>query len=267
MELQASHFQCGVVHFMDISNSNNSILNNLLELSNIDSDIRRLKEKVSEVINIINQPFTSDYLILKDDYNRFAEIVNNTKREIERVNIDITKRNNEITKIKSSIRKFKTNREYDVAFKNIDKAASDINRLREGLAPLNRKLLINVDYMKLKGKELTQKKNEIDRAIDRNKEEIVSLNNLLNNLASARETLIERFNGKFLNKFKKIYSRYPDTYVVLLSPDDICNGCSVRIPKQVAVDISKKIFTEVIECPNCSRFLYTKNYNPLVEAL
>ncbi len=199
---------------------------------NVDSDIERLKEKIDYIHQIINQPYLSDYKNLESDFKRAEDTVNMIKGEIEAANNDINKENEIVSKFEKCINRFKTSKEYENGFKNVDKAKAKIEVLMNKLNALNNRMETNKDYLNLKNNELLMMKNKIIKDTENNTKELTSLKNILNDLTLSRKSIISQFTGAFLERFNKIYSRQTD-FIVLLS-DDVCNGCSIRIPKQVA---------------------------------
>lgn len=66
-----------------------------------------------------------------------------------------------------------------------------------------------------------------------------------------REKLLRKVDKHVLHQYERIRKRY-GTKVVVQVMDDFCTGCYIKLPSELAV----RCRNELINCPNCGRFLY-----------
>jgi predicted nucleic acid-binding Zn-ribbon protein len=66
-----------------------------------------------------------------------------------------------------------------------------------------------------------------------------------------RKDLCKRIDAKLLGEYERIRKRYGGRVVVQVV-NEFCGGCYSKLPSELAT----RGRTEVLNCPNCGRFLY-----------
>ena len=79
----------------------------------------------------------------------------------------------------------------------------------------------------------------------------VQLVDYLKSAEKKRKELCLEIDGKLLGEYERIRKRYGGRVVVQVI-NEFCGGCYVKLPSELAT----RGKTEVLNCPNCGRFLY-----------
>ena len=69
-----------------------------------------------------------------------------------------------------------------------------------------------------------------------------------------RKEICGQVDRKLLGEYERIKKRYGSRVVVQVV-QEFCGGCYVKLPSELAT----RGRTEVLNCPNCGRFLYIVN--------
>ena len=146
----------------------------------------------------------------------------------------------------------KTNKEYQAALKEISEAKRQ-NRERED------RILAAMERIE----ELTQKSTQLEKdfadkegAYKAKKEEVDAEEKVLRQTVdegeAKRPDLTSRLEKEIQRKYDFIRQRYADALVPVIN--EICQGCSRRIPPQLYNEMLRQKEPKV--CPNCQRLIY-----------
>lgn len=70
-------------------------------------------------------------------------------------------------------------------------------------------------------------------------------------IETKREEIAEKIEPNLLTAYKKIMKRYGGRVVVQVI-NEFCGGCFMKLPSEYVY----RCRTEIVNCPNCGRFLY-----------
>ncbi len=229
-----------------------NLLGLLIKLQDTDS---RILEKRIFIDNAPNRFSEVDepLKIAKSELEKIKQkndLLAKKRREKEAILEEI---NEKINKMRSRVSEIKTNKEYQAHLKEIDTLGKEISNIEEeillSMEDFDNSLKEHNDKEKevqIEVEKINAFKKELDKEVDRYKEE-------LNLLKNERAKVVEIIDPDIY----QIYMTLLDSgngVAVTRAKNEICNGCNMNVPPQLFVEIKKN--EEIIHCPQCRRILY-----------
>jgi len=232
-------------------------LEKLVELQNIDDEIRKLKEEIS----YLPEKLKEWERVLKQKSSKLDEIkkehtkIKLLRREKEGALLEIE---NQIQKLQKSLTEVKTNKEYNSILTEITNLKNKISQDEEEVIIIMEK----DDELARKEKEflsiLEEEKKSIEMKKKEEEEKIEKLKGILKTKESERDKKTNEIDKAILNLYEKIKKSKKDGIAICRLHQEpgkeSCSGCFVFVPTYLVEKVKKK--NEIVQCENCSRILY-----------
>jgi predicted nucleic acid-binding Zn-ribbon protein len=234
---------------------NKEELSLIVRLQEIDSEIFRKNAEIESIPKQIlryKSPLSAAEKSLKKIEDEFDSL-EKKRREKDLELKEITDR---IEKLKSRVSEIKTNKEYKAHLAEIEKTEK-------------KKYLIEDDilYLMEEAEEKTRTLEEARKTIEEQKQKLQSIQKELDMKSEEARKELSALREKRASIVKRIpeefYVRYMDVLeksnglAVVEARDEVCLGCHMSIPPQLYLII--KDSDELIQCPQCNRFLFRKD--------
>lgn len=231
-----------------------NFLPSLLKLSAIDVKIAELVHDKTEIPISINQ--------IKADINGLSREISQKEAEIEKFRSQKSQYEEFLEQKKQwlearepALKSLKTNRDYQLALKEMATAKKEITDKETLLSGVNTKLSElqqNYDETKLKNEP---KIAELNTVIADQDVKLGQLDALITQENAVRAEIIALIDSQVIDIYNKTLSRGVPVLSVLEA--GICRECSTRVPPQLANQVVTS--KEIINCPRCKRILYTED--------
>ncbi|NOZ25731.1 MAG: hypothetical protein GXO94_06555 [Nitrospirae bacterium] len=227
----------------------------LVALQEIDSVILRKSrelKKAPEEIRRYQGPLRESEAAYKREKEKY-EAVEKKKREKE---LEVKEADDKIDRLKSRMSDIKTNKEYQALLKEIETIEHEKSGMEDAIL-----------YMMEELDELSAGLREAEGRIEQEKKRLEALQVELDEkrgviekelaeLKEKREALTARIPAGIYSKYMDVF-RKSNGLAVVEAKDEVCLGCYMSIPPQVYVEI--KTSDEILQCPQCGRFLYRRD--------
>ncbi|RMH09381.1 MAG: hypothetical protein D6704_01310 [Nitrospirae bacterium] len=230
----------------------NSQLAHLVELQKLDLKIHDLHEqqrKIPERIRAAQIPL----LQATKELEAVTTAVKTLTAERRRNEHELQVQEDHIRKLRSRLMELKTNKEYQAHLFEIELANKKKDALEE-------KVLLSMEQLELKQKELEDLRNRVKRAEETFGECKIQLETQAQALAHELDELRQRQQALLPLLDKSVYARYMTlksslkVLVVAQVREGICQGCLLQLPPQLVAQVKRG--DELLSCPFCQRILY-----------
>ncbi len=229
----------------------------LYELQQTDSKI--------DQIHLLRGELPLEVQDLEDDISGLSTRLENLQMEIKELEKQNTQKKIDLENSKSLIEKYtaqqnnvKNNREYDSLSKEIEFQGLEVQlsekRIKEfgfAIAEKKQQLEATVRLLDERGKDLENKKKELDSIISETAIEEETLN-------KKSEEIQEQIDARMLAAYKKVRSNARNGLAVVTVRRDACAGCFNKIPPQRQMDITSS--KKIIVCEYCGRILVSSDF-------
>lgn len=158
-----------------------------------------------------------------------------------------------LEKAQKKLPEVKNNKEYEAVLKEMDTLKKSVYESELRFIELSD----SVEKYKSENAEIISKlekcKEELDFTVSQKNEENAELINRLAEDEKAREEAAKLVKKSLLMKYDRIRDARQNLSVVRVE-NETCTGCYIKIPPQLYVEVKKD--KELLQCPNCQRFLY-----------
>ena len=227
------------------------IINSLLELQNIDCDLREmelnrnflpgnLEEKKKEIEKAEEELANEQeqLLLLKKDYNIVSMNLESAQEKLK-------KHNKELYNVR-------TNREYDAVQMEIAKAKEIIAELEETAIELMEKMEQSEKNVEEFRERLKQVKKANKKEIETLEHSLSHIDEKIKEIEKKRELLAKQIPKSYLSTYNRIKRGAPDAVVPVRNR--ACGGCFNSLPPQTIQEIKRG--DKLITCERCGRILY-----------
>lgn len=230
----------------------NRQLDLLIELQELDLQIRGLEEKKAEVPRKIDYAGKELYSCLEslESLKRDAEQIEKERRQRER---DTEEVRGALTKIQQKSVEVKTNKEYAAVVTEVEFLKEKIFNAEEEILALMEKAEEKRVQIHLKEESASGKKLEFEREKSELLKEDQALDNELGEYRKGREGLVANLDKSLYRTYQRVVSMRGGLGVARIR-EGICQGCHLRVRPQLVVEVKSR--TAIIQCSNCDRFLY-----------
>lgn len=222
-------------------------------------DLQTIDSKIDE-IKILKGALPIEVSDLEDEIEGLETRVNRLNRQLEEIDGNIGKHKENIKTSETLIERYnkqldevKNNREYEALTKEIELQSLEIQlsekRIREATAQKEGKaetLAATTERKEGKEKDLVQKKEELEKIIEKTDKEEKALK-------SQSEKAREKIEPRMLKYYNKLRHSYRNGLAVVTYRRGSCGGCFNRIPPQLQIEIGNR--KEIITCEHCGRLL------------
>ena len=230
----------------------NEQLKLLVELQKLDSVILSDRSKIDSIparISSEEGPFKKAEAAYNNAKQRH-ESLEKKKKDREGEIDDI---NEKIKKMKQRSSEIKNNKEYQAHLKEIEKAEKDLKSAEDSLLTIMESLEESSRQLKIEIETIEKKKARIEVIKKDLEVEAIASEGEVRKLKEQRKLLVDKIEADIYEHYKNRLKAGRGLAVVA-ARDEICQGCNVRIPPQLFVEIKNN--DEIINCPQCRRILY-----------
>ena len=228
------------------------ILNQLVNLQKMDNRIAEIKKiitNIPEQMRVLKEKLAK----AEQGYKTISEELESNKKSYSALDIELKEKKELLDNSQKKLVSVQNNKEYESVLRELDALKKNVI---EGDAALTEMTNTNFKYeselasiIELK-KELEKQLGELNNSkVDEDKE----LQNELDKLLADREKFVASIKPGILSKYERIRAHRNNIGIASVE-DEVCNGCYMRIPPQLYVDVKKD--KAVYSCPHCQRILY-----------
>lgn len=185
-----------------------------------------------------------------DEFNEKYQKDSEAKTEVEKA---YEEGKQLLDKAQKKLPEVKNNKEYEAVLKEMDTLKKNVYESELRFLELNE----SVEKYKSENasiiEALEKGKEEFDFTISQKNEENSELINQLATDKAARAEASKVVKKSILMKYERIRDARQNLTVVRVE-NETCTGCYIKIPPQLYVEVKKG--KELLQCPNCQRFLY-----------
>ncbi len=230
----------------------NETLRLLVELQKLDSQILATHAKIEATDARMSAELGSLQAAqdVRDNVLKEHNVLETQRRDRERA---IEEVNEKLRKVKQRGAEIKTNKEYQAHLKEIEAIQAEVSKCEDELLAVMERLDESAKAAKEKEAVLTiekEKQGEARKAIEQEK---TGLEAGLATLRQQRKNLADTLDDGTYRRYMDIL-KLGRGLAVVEAKHEICQGCNLHIPPQLFVEI--KANTEIIQCPQCRRFLH-----------
>ncbi len=230
----------------------NETLRLLVELQKLDSQILATHAKIEATDARMSAELGSLQAAqdVRDNVLKEHNVLETQRRDRERA---IEEVNEKLRKVKQRGAEIKTNKEYQAHLKEIEAIQAEVSKCEDELLAVMERLDESAKAAKEKEAVLTiekEKQGEARKAIEQEK---TGLEAGLATLRQQRKNLADTLDDGTYRRYMDIL-KLGRGLAVVEAKHEICRGCNLHIPPQLFVEI--KANTEIIQCPQCRRFLH-----------
>jgi predicted nucleic acid-binding Zn-ribbon protein len=230
------------------------VLNILIQLQEIDSQIINLKQKTESLPLKIKKLDQLAEEIDKQFENERKKLstLEKQKKDKER---DIDEINDKIKKLKEKTSQIKTNKEYQALLKEIESFEEALKKEEENLLLIMYELDETKRNLEDSKKNADLKKKELELEKIQVEEEIKRVNQSIDTLIDERRGFIDKLPKEIYDEYKELMKKHKGIAVSEVK-NSVCQGCFLHIPPQLYVEI--KLNQSIYHCPQCGRILFYK---------
>ena len=208
------------------------------ELENLPKELADLETKSEEFTQRLAQ---------------FDEKIDILKTQRKRLDSEVEDNAAMIKKSKSKLMMAGNTREYHAMMREMDNMEK-VNRTREEEQAA---LAEELDRQNSMREEIATEATELAATLEEYqtniKKRTAAAKKRLGALGKQREKACAVVPAPVLGRYEFIRSRINNPVIVPVV-DGVCNGCNIRIPPQIFIDLQKG--EQIISCPNCQRLTY-----------
>jgi predicted nucleic acid-binding Zn-ribbon protein len=233
----------------------NKHLKDLVELSKKDIQLDSFEPKIAEINKELTKSLKQKEKILENIVNAEEE-KELTNSNISKNKLHLQELSDTLDKISEKAKSVKTDREAKALNLEEELNKEQISFAHEESDRFD-KMLVNIDEkISTLKEELSEIENVIQNEGNSVQDVIGQLEAQRDEVAKAKEKLLQDMDSKILTFYQKI-KRWAGNTVVVPVKKQSCYGCFMKINDNVFSEILKS--EEIINCPSCGRILYYTN--------
>jgi len=228
-------------------------LEKLVELQEIDSQIKELEEEITS--------FPIKKKLLETQLNSALEKNNAAKKEHKKIQLykkenelELEGMETEIKKLQARLNEVKTNKEYSSILSEITTLKAKKSKIEDAiLLAMEKEDMLNSQLAELSAKN-SMFAQEIELKIQQETEKIEKAKIALKQLQEKRDKIIPSISKNIYEIYERILKGKKDRVAICKLEQGSCGGCRVFVP--VYIEEKVKENKEIVCCENCSRILY-----------
>ncbi|MBI4642074.1 MAG: hypothetical protein HY731_15405 [Candidatus Tectomicrobia bacterium] len=224
----------------------------LLKIQALDfkaQELREAKEKIPKEIEAARQVLSTLQKSLEMDQEE-VEKFERERRGSERA---VEFERNNLKARQSRLSEVKTNKEYDSVRTEIRTLEQKIVQLEDGVLALMEAIEEKHREIQHTQRAITEKKQAFLIEEEEKQREVAQFEQLLEEALHEREQLTVLLEAPLIETYKRLSSTRRGFVVVELVAE-ICQGCHMKIPPQVASETRRN--DRLMTCPHCNRFIF-----------
>ncbi len=228
-------------------------LEKLVELQEIDSQIKELEEEISS--------FPIKKKLLETQLNSALEKNNAAKKEHKKIQLykkenelELEGMETEIKKLQARLNEVKTNKEYSSILSEITMLKAKKSKIEDAiLLTMEKEDMLNSQLAELSAKN-SMFAQEIELKIQQQTEKTEKAKMALKQLQEKRDKIIPSISKNVYEIYERILKGKKDRVAICKLEQGSCGGCRVFVPVYIEEKVKEK--KEIVCCENCSRILY-----------
>lgn len=228
-------------------------INVLVKLQGVELDIRKIKQRLSQVDRITAEldarlhEFTA---AVENSQNRIQELMK-TSRTLES---ELQMSQGRIAKSQEKLRSVKTNKEYQSGLKEIEDLGAIASKIED-------EILAGMEQIESVQEELKGHHARVEAQAGRIRGEKASVlqdaqeaQGALQRKEAEAARLSDQAAPEALALYRRVQAKRADAIAIVCVCDAVCRGCNVNIPPQMYNELQR--VDRLKNCPNCERIIY-----------
>ena len=230
----------------------NSQLQKLIEFQQFDLDIIKLKECAHETPKAIKE-LSETLDEHRKEVGRSETILDNAKSSGRELELEVESLKETLVKYQSQLMEVQTNKEYDAMLKEISVAERGIakkeNQILEGMIVIEEKEQV----VSVAQREFQKQEQEILQTCSKLEKSASEAQDQIDALQQQKSQLQNQIPSELIEQYERI-AIARNGIALTEAKEQSCQACHVRLRPQLFAEI--RTTNEIIQCENCSRFLY-----------
>jgi len=230
-------------------------ISKLIEIQRLDNLIADAESRLAGVPDYLAEA-QKDLAEAQEEFDVFNSKYSKDLAEKNEIETKYEENKALLEKAQKKLPEVKNNKEYEAVLKEMDVLKKNVNEAEEKLVVLTE----SVDKFKSENDAVIKKLEDAKKACEEAKAKMDEENSeLTSELAENKEARKEAIVGvkkSLLAKYDRVRNARNNLAVVRIE-DETCTGCYIKVPPQLYVEVVKD--KEMLQCPNCQRFLYYKH--------
>lgn len=210
---------------------------------------RRFIDKVPLRISEVDEPFKK----AKAEWEKMkqkAVAAAKKKKDREKALEDAQEK---IRKMRARTSDIKNNKEYQAHLKEIESSEKEIATVEEQILQIMTEIDVTQKEQQEFGENVKREEEKIQGFKKDLEADVVRLEQELSQMKEERVKMVAQIDADTYNMYLKLL-RNGKGVAVARAEDNICLGCDMNIPPQLALELRKG--SELVQCPQCYRILY-----------
>ncbi|HUS46676.1 MAG TPA: C4-type zinc ribbon domain-containing protein [Phycisphaerae bacterium] len=237
-----------------------TILASLLDLQSVERGLSQVRARLKTRANAVAyQKNRIDQL--RADFEALHKKSLERRKEADRLELQLRTDEDKVAKLRSSLSTARTNKEYATILTQLNTIKADNAKVEERAI----RVLQDVDVVKGEAdkvkEQISAEEKHLTEIETANRDEIVRLNAMLEELSAKRTEAAKSVSPKALTIFERLARSYDGDAMAVVErygkkpPHDyVCGGCSMSLTAEHVNAL--RVRDEIRICDNCGRILY-----------
>ncbi|NCC24132.1 MAG: hypothetical protein EOM25_02870 [Deltaproteobacteria bacterium] len=228
----------------------------LVLLQRLDTEAQELEKSLRDMPEQL-AGLKGKFVGLERQMGQVRERINLLEEQKSRIEHEIEEDSAKVKRSKNKLMMVENTKEYHAMMREMD-TLEKMNRIREEeRVSLLEELAEQNEQAAGLAERIAELRSEIDAQEDGLKADMAAKEKRLAELRKQKAKACECIPDPIMDRFEFIRGRLDNPIVVSVT-DAICNGCHIRIPPQIFIEIQKG--EQILSCPNCQRIIYWDNH-------
>ena len=229
-----------------------SSVNSLIELQNIDSQLREIKDILGDLPNKVEDSIQEEKEV-NESILKNKQRVKEIQLNLSKVELRVKEDNVKIDHLKDQLFKVTTNKQYDAIMLEIDHLKEQLDKdetvdieLMEEKDSLDKQIIEQESNVETLSKDLSNKRQSLEKMLLESSEQ-------KEQLEISRTAISKNIEPHIVKRYEIIRKARRGTAVVAVIGSS-CSGCGAMVPLQKIAEIRSDKTPHT--CDECSRFLH-----------
>ena len=226
-------------------------LRELYELSQIDRQIRVIRQKIAHV-PVRREELTTSLRVKEEALSKAKERLAEIEKQKRGFEGELQLSLNRLTEFQAKVNQIKTNREYQAALKEV----ADTKKANQEVE--GKILGLMAELEKFQGEVTTAEptlhagREAAEQELKALETEEKTIDEEAKDFELKRAELRKRVDGRWLAHYDRIFTAREEGVAVV--EGGTCQGCHMHVPSQLMIEIQRA--RTIHTCPSCQRILY-----------
>jgi len=227
----------------------------LIEIQRLDNLIADAEEKLSGIPDYL-QKAQDDLETAQVEFDTFKSKYEKDLNAKNEVQTGYEENKAQLDKAQLKLPEVKNNKEYEAVLKEMDTLKKNVNEAEYKLLELGEAVDKHSSEDEGITKKLEDAKVACEAGLKQREEENSELTASLAENKEKRAEAVKGVKKSLLAKYDRVRNARNNLAVVRVD-EETCTGCYIKVPPQLYVEVVKD--KELLQCPNCQRFLYYRS--------